>query len=291
MLFPKRKKKYSFAIVTLKCIKSHNICPFLLSSLPPTQSTQSNSPFFNMPREPACTYYHCEKDLLRRGGAVTKAEKNHVAGYHSNQPMNFICRHTNRQTTFNRQIAKDMDFVCYCEATFTLNSSLTRHYQLCRVARATALRALPRVSTPIPCEGRATPPHSPSTSSSNIGASCVPASVNEAAESKVGRQLEAMMIEIYQAFLEDFTEHTTTQTTKFVASLTENHASFLQAFTTAQAEQNTSLQRALADQYLLAFDQQHAYLESQQRSQKQMLLEQKRTTAAIRAILLAKRER
>ncbi|KAK5798811.1 hypothetical protein F5H01DRAFT_358357 [Linnemannia elongata] len=104
------------------------------------------APSLGMPRGTICSYYDCGQGLLVLGRPLSKAQKNHVVAYHTDQPITFICRHTDQPTTFNRQIAKGMDFVCYCGSTFTLNSSLQRHYQLCKVAKNTALEALKKTA-------------------------------------------------------------------------------------------------------------------------------------------------
>ncbi|KAH7048819.1 hypothetical protein BKA57DRAFT_492849 [Linnemannia elongata] len=113
-----------------------------------------------MPRGTVCSYYDCGQGLLVLDRPLSKAQKNHVASYHTDQPITFICKHTDQPTTFNRQIAKGMDFVCYCGSTFTLNSSLKRHYQLCLVAKNTALKEpkkTAQVDISVPRQERAVP--------------------------------------------------------------------------------------------------------------------------------------
>ncbi|GJJ73438.1 hypothetical protein EMPS_08981 [Entomortierella parvispora] len=95
----------------------------------------------NMPRG-ACTYGYCALGLLPPAEPKTKNQKNHVAGYHVDNPIKFMCGYTDRQVTFSRIPTKHMDFVCYCGLTFTLNSSIHRHYHYCAVARDAALNAI-----------------------------------------------------------------------------------------------------------------------------------------------------
>lgn len=99
------------------------------------------------------------------------------------------------------------------------------------------------------------------------------------------------MIERHQIFLETFTEHTTSQHTKFIASMTEHHMTFLQAFATAQVQQSANLQRILAEQHRTAFQQQREYFDRQQQIQEELLSEQKITRSVVRSLVSAKRER
>jgi len=246
-----------------------------------------------MTRGSACSYHDCGQGLLSHGRALSKSQKNHVSGHHLDIPITFICRHSDRPATFNRQSGKGMDFVCFCGLRFTLNSSLQRHYQLCLVARDTVLQTLntmPQVKVQAPSEGEVVPQNS-SSSSSSISISRGPTSVVPVVETTTGQRLEEKMIERHQIFLETFTEHTTAQHTKFIASMTENHMTFLQAFTSAQVQQNASLQRVLANQHHEAFEQQRVYLDNQRRIQEELLSEQKLTRTAVRNFMSTKRER
>ena len=97
------------------------------------------------------------------------------------------------------------------------------------------------------------------------------------------------MIERHQIFLETFTEHTTAQHTKFIASITEDHMTFLQALTSDQVK-HASLQRALANQHHEAFEQQRVYLDNQRRIREE-LSEQMLTRTAVRNPMSTKRGR
>lgn len=189
--------------------------------------------------------------------------------------------------TFNRQDTRGMDFICHCGSTFTFNTSLSRHYQLCKVARDTAVQALQmrtQDSIPAPSDGRAASSHS-SNSSCSPAASPVSTSTAQGVDTDVGQLLEEKIIGHHQILLETFTTHTTNQLTKFVAAMTEHHLTLLQAFTTAQAQQNTNLQHTLADLHREAFEQLHSYLESQRLIHEGLMLEQRITRNAVRNLL------
>ncbi|KAI8595382.1 hypothetical protein EDD21DRAFT_359085 [Dissophora ornata] len=134
-----------------------------------------------------------------------------------------------------------MDFVCYCGTSFTLNSSLQRHYQLCKVARDIALQSLQttaHVNIPAPRGDSAVVPHT-----SNPGSTTtVPHGstlATRVAVDGVGQQLQEKMTEREHYTLEAFAERMATQNGKFISSIAENHVTFLQAFTKAQVQQNT----------------------------------------------------
>ncbi|KAG0275540.1 hypothetical protein BGZ96_003746 [Linnemannia gamsii] len=111
------------------------------------------------------------------------------------------------------------------------------------------------------------------------------------AEPTTGQILEQEMIERHQDSLETFTERMTPQHAKFMASVTENHMKFLQAFTTAQVQQSTDLQSALAEQHRNAFEQQHIYLDVQQKRQEELVFQQKLIRDTVKNLLSTKRER
>ncbi|KAI8597630.1 hypothetical protein EDD21DRAFT_384942 [Dissophora ornata] len=202
----------------------------------------------------ACSYHECSQGLLDAGRAVTKAQKNHVSGYHTDHPIALIYRCTNRTATFKRQTSKIMDFVCHCGSTFTLDSSLQRHYQLCMVARDIALQSLlttTHVNAPAPREGSAEVPHTSRPGSRTPHTT--PLITRVVVD---GRTIK---------FLEAFTGYMITQITKSISLMTEHRTTFLQALTSAQAQQNIELQRALAE-HREAFEQLRSHLDNQRQA-------------------------
>ncbi|KAF9213958.1 hypothetical protein BGZ59_004569 [Podila verticillata] len=229
-----------------------------------------------MPRRSACSYFDCGQNLLVPGRLLSKSQKSHVSGYHTNRPITLVCRHTDRKITFDRQGSKDMDFVCLCGSRFTLCSSLQRHYQLCVVARDAALQAFQaeaQVNVPVPSDDRAAS-HSSNSSCSTQGVDTI-----------AGQTLEEKMIERHLMFLEAFTNHTNRQHTKTIAAMTEHHMALLHALTTDQAQQKTHLQRTLADLHREAFEKQHSYLEDQRQIQEKLLSEQQVTRDVLRKLV------
>lgn len=128
------------------------------------------------------------------------------------------------------------------------------------------------------------------------------------AESNVGSLLEEKLIESHQVLLKKFTG----QSAKFIETMSEHQLTFLQSFTTAQAEQAITLQRTLAEQNRIARKEQQAAIEEQraavelrraaieeqrmfhkrqQLSQEETLEEQRFVRTEVRSLLTVKRER
>ncbi|GJJ70445.1 hypothetical protein EMPS_02794 [Entomortierella parvispora] len=252
-----------------------------------------------MPRG-ACTYGYCALGLLPPAEPKTKNQKNHVAGYHVDNPIKFMCGYTDRQVTFSRIPTKHMDFVCYCGLTFTLNSSIHRHYHYCAVARDAALNAI--AHPPPPGAGGA------GDGNGVIVAPAPPSTALVVAERSVGSILEEKLIEQHQAFLETFTG----QSAKLVESMTQSQLSFLNTFTASYAEQAVAHQRSIAEHNRLALEEQRTALEEQraaiemqraaveeqrvfynrhQNNQAEIMAEQKLTRDEVRNLMSLKRDR
>ncbi|KAF9137765.1 hypothetical protein BG015_002624 [Linnemannia schmuckeri] len=91
------------------------------------------------------------------------------------------------------------------------------------------------------------------------------------------------MIERHQIFLETFTEHTTAQHTKFMASMTEHHMTYLQAFITAQETVDDRRRCEVAKDISQFMRQQTPFSEADSNTFSQCIEEAKRKFQAIRA--------
>lgn len=274
-----------------------------------------------MPRHGTCTYFECNQNLLNTTRALTKAQRNHINAYHKDMPTTFICRHSNRPTTFSRQSPYGMDFVCLCNDTFTLNSSLQRHYQLCRVARDNAVSGANQTALvntpPAGSTGSVEPPSSSSGSVAlMVPESSTPASValvvpesltaasvalvvpesstaGSSAESNTltrfdMQQVNQTIMDGHRKFVEVFSTHITTTTATLMGGITSNHMTFLQTF----SKQHLELQQKVEEQHAAH----QKKIEDQNMEHRRVLEEQhqktqEQTVNVIKALGEAKREK
>jgi hypothetical protein len=201
-----------------------------------------------MPPHSYCSYHSCGRGLLDTKRELSKSQRDHVIAAHTNIDLNFPCPYTSRKTLFKRQPDRAMDFVCFCNATFTLGSSLARHFKSCKVAEQRVLQAdigqnaaserdsASFLSGPITRSLASQEPPTPS-----------PLDLKPY-ELQQHDHHERQSLDQQHSFLRAFTETTSTQHRELLKTMTEQHLQFMQSMRQSagdQYQQNQQFMRSM----------------------------------------------
>ncbi|KAI8596953.1 hypothetical protein EDD21DRAFT_437979 [Dissophora ornata] len=193
-----------------------------------------------MPPHSFCSFHSCGRSLPSENRLLSKSQRDHIKACHVDYPITFVCPYTSRPITFRRKPERAMDFVCFCNATFTLASSLTRHYKSCAIAKDKLLRTNMRQSTHATAPAAATALEEGSMS----GHSGLPPTPPPQEP-----QVQQSLTEQQQALLQSFLETTATQHRELLKSLSEQHQQFIQSMRHSTDEQNQQHQKSITEMH------------------------------------------
>ncbi|KAF9272195.1 hypothetical protein BGZ88_005090, partial [Linnemannia elongata] len=158
-----------------------------------------------------------------------------------------------------------MDFVCYCGSTFTLNSSLKRHYQLCLVAKNTALKEpkkTAQVDISVPRQERAVPLRSSdssdgissdgisssSTSSSSTSSGGSPSASTPSSSTSGGTSCGGVSVPCAPTSMAQVDEPTTGQLLE--QKMIERHQVFLETFNEHTTTQHAKFMASMTENHM-----------------------------------------